>query len=316
MTIAHKKHMEDTQMSAKKSMKFPVILGAGGICAALVGLYLVLNTYVIGAHEIGVVVDEGVIERVARPGWHFTALLEDIVTIPTVPQQRQVKGLSMATKDNFAMTGSTIGFTFRVPADKALQLYHEHPDYEGQLQVLIAKSAKNTVGAYNLIAVPQNRAEIEQKIRSQVNSFVESQLGLSGMVTNVSLAYYGWEQQARKFLASVQQSQQQIRLAKLDSKRDAIVRKSRAEEAAMKAKNKLIAARSEKKAQILRAEGQAKSERLMSAAMLEKIQSMVDVLGKERAVAVIRWRNWNGQMPQVISGGQGLSLERPIQLRQ
>lgn len=294
--------------------KLSFVPGLAVVAGLAVAIYLAFNTYVIGAHEVGVVVDEGVIEGVAGPEWHITALMEDIVKIPTVPQQRQVKGLSMATKDNFAMTDSVIGFTYRIPENKAKSLYRDHPGYEAQMKTQIAKSAKNTVGQYNLVDVPQNRAEIENHIRSCVNAFIESKLGIAGMVTNVSLAYYGWEPRARTFLSSIQESKQQIRLAELDKRRDAIDRENKAEDAEMKAKNRLIRAKSEKKAKVLRARGDAKAERLRNAATLERLHAMVDLLGEQRAVKVIRWRKWDGRMPQVVGGGQSLALEQPIRL--
>lgn len=295
-------------------LKLNHMVGIAVIVAILIAFYLSLNMYVVGAHEVGIVIDDGVIEGVIGPGWHVTEPLEKIVMIPTAPQKSQATSLSMATKDNFSMTESIITYIYAIPPDKALTLYRKNPNYVSQLRILIAQAAKNTIGQFKLISIPRNRVVIEKKICSKVNEYLESHVGISNMVKNVVLKYYGWERRARQYLSSVQKTKQQIRLAKLEKRRDKISRKNKIAQTAMKAKNKIVMAKAEKKARVLRARADAKAERIRNEVFLDKLRTMVEMVGPEGAVKLVRWRNWNGQMPEIVGRVPSIKLERTAQL--
>ena len=295
------------------------VLITGGVISLFLVLLVVLSVIRIPEHYVGVVVRDGVVVGTAEPGVNFVhPFLSNVRSIPITPQDRQVEGLSSASRDNYALEDGIVEYTFLVPADQAMDVYVKRPDYESAIASAITQHTKNVVGQYLLAEVPENRGQIEEEIRLAVAGVIEEEVGIE--ILNVTFAYYDWEAQAREVLADAQEAEAerrraetQLDTARLELQREEEAAESRREmerlEAEAAAERRRIEAESEAQAEITRAQAEVESTRLRTDARMEELELLAQIINDAPRMTEVLWyEQWDGGLPQILGNSDDLDL--------
>jgi len=230
------------------------------------------------------------------------------------------------------MNETTVSFTRVIPPEVAKELIATTPFYEQTIATVVSQVAKNVLGQYELIEVPENRGEIEAEMLTAANAQLSELLPINNPLQNVVLETYQWEESARTFLAEVRAQMEEIRKAEIQAEKEAIARKERiaeaettAEEARIQSAQKDADIKSAALAQAeadatahnermrqQRAENEAELAHLnaLNEARIAHLRAMAEAVGTDGAIALERWENWDGQLP-MLGAGQ-LKMESEI----
>ena len=280
----------------------------------------------IAPHEVGLMV-RSQDDIVVRPTglsfkWNPNTQLH---RVPTSTQDLRVTGLSVATRDNFDMHSTIIGYTLRVPADEAVNLIRISVNWRNIVESVVADSTKVVIGRVDLLDVPENRGEIGVAIRDEANAALEDQFGIPGLITSAALESYDWRENAIAFLDEVRERQEAVRSARFQAERDAIARQEALEKAKNQEAIENAAARADaertKQEGVAQAEARAaiaaaetKALRARNEAELEHHEQLVDLYGPGIAAQVLKWERWNGVMPRISGMDAALQLRHEVDL--
>jgi len=313
---------------------FKVIFIGVLVLVIAAAVYLISCVYFIDRNTVGVRVDNGKVVEQLDPGYNFLpSPTETLVRLVTAPTDGEVDGLSVATSDNFAMVETKIKFTRLIHPEDAMSVIKTTPNYEQMIQSAIAQAAKNTIGKYELMEVPESRRQIENDIMTAANALLSKQLPIAGPLQNVVLDYYDWEASALEYLGEVRSRMEKIRTANLEAEAAKIKRREKKAEAelsdeiariqsAREDENTVSAANAKAEAEAARhtelmrqrkAENAAEltHQRATNEAETEHLNRLAEIVGESGAVALQRWDRWDGQLPQ-YSGELGLQLRHEM----
>lgn len=308
---------------------------AGGVVGTFavvaVGVTTLSSLAFVDDHEVGIVVDNGSIEGTASPGLNIVGpFFTDIKRLPTTPQTYEVPGLSMSSKDNWALQESLITYTVHVRPSMALELYKKAPNYLSIIDTFVVQHAQGVVGKYDLIDIPKNRSKIEGEILEKVRKSVSEEIGVP-LLRNLVFENFTWENAARQHMSEIRQERKELKKARLqqerkkierknkeadiaaEAKREKIKQRSAAEARLVKARAKKEAAKEEAEARIIAAEAEKKAIELKNQAKRVRINNLVEAVGEDNAVAILRWENWDGQMPKVVAGENGVEVKPSVE---
>lgn len=323
----------DHPHSSRRSGKGLAIGITVGVFAFIGVIWAFMSLHNINQYEVGVLVDNGEVTEQLNPGWNFVpGVRQQVETVVTAPTDGEVTGLSIATSDNFGMNETTVSFTRVIPPEVARELIATTPFYEQTIATVVSQVAKNVLGNYELIEVPENRGEIEAKMLTAANAQLSELLPIDNPLQNVVLSTYQWEESARTFLAEVRAQMEEIRKAEIQAEKDKIARLERIAEAKTAAKEARIeserADADTKSAALAQAEADetAHNERMrqqraeneaelahlnaLNEARIAHLRAVSETVGTDGAIAMERWEKWNGQLP-MLGAGQ-LEMKREI----
>jgi regulator of protease activity HflC (stomatin/prohibitin superfamily) len=316
----------------RRSTRSWVLGGVLALLAATAGVWVISGIHFVDQYEVGIQVEDGEITGQLDSGWHIVlGVNDDVKTVVVAPVEGQVTGLSVATRDNFAMNETTVSFSREIPATYAKELVKKTPFYKKMFKTAVAQATKNTVGDYELMVVPENRNEIEAEIRAAANTRLSEQLPADDPLQNVVLSSYKWEESARTYLAEIRAKQEKIRTAKLEAEEAAVRRDEQLADAEAEAKRAELQADAEAATTLKEAEAAAEAEKVRheermrqqraeqkaelqhqrqkDKAKIAYLEALVRQVGPDGAVMFQRWEKWDGQLPQV--GGR-LKMEREL----
>ncbi len=212
---------------------------------------------------------------------------------------------------------------YRIPSRAAAEVYRQIPDHAAIIRDAVVNAYQNSINAYDLIEIPDNRKKIGRDIERVLKAEFASRYGIE--IRNADLQRWGWSKSAKATLdelkkaatarkkAKAQRKVNQTRqarktdTAKAEAKRQAIKaeaeRKDKLKNAKAEAERRTIRAKAKRKQVIKDAKAEAQATRVRAKAEAARIRSIADAL--ETGNGVIRHvlaTSWDGHLPDVTSG--------------
>lgn len=313
-------------MHSMQQKKLPIKWIGIGAGLLLIFIFSLTTDFVhrIAPHEVGVFVKSQDEIEVRPTGISFKWNPNvDLHRVSTATQNLEVSGLSVATRDNFDMFDTTISYTFRVPADEAIELIRTSVNWSAIVESTVADATKVVLGSVELLEVPENRGQIGADIRDEANRALEEQFGVAGLITSAALETYDWRADAMNYLAEVRERQEAVRSARFQADRDEIARAEALAQATNQEEIENAAARAAAERTRQAGQAEADSRRALAAAEtaalrerqeaeLEHHQRLVEMYGPAVAADVLRWERWNGEMPRISGTDVGMQLRHEV----
>lgn len=284
----------------KKHQKYIAIAAAAVVMLVLVPL--LFFTFV-GEHEVGVEVRNGRIVGERRTGLNLSLpFVSTVETIPVIVQQGAIEDVSSATIDNYEVAASTIEYLYRVPEERAVEIYREYPNYEALIEGELEDATKDVIGQYRIMEIPENREQIGQDIAQTMRERLTDEMGIE--FRTASLAYYEWTPGAAEILGEIQESQtlqdveqERMETSRLEQEREEMEQRARLEreeeETESEARRRIREAEANAEAELIEAEAEAEA----MAVIAEVLSDNPDLLYRQQI------EKWDGTLP-MVSGGE------------
>lgn len=220
--------------------------------------------------QVGVMVRLGAVTgKVLEPGFHLKTPFITSVKKINIQTNKEQADANAASKD-LQTVNATIALNYSIKTDSVIQLFSQiGTDYKARIiDPFIQEAVKAVTAKYTAEELITKREEVGESIKSHLTEKLEP-VGI--VVQGISIVNFNFSH----------------------SFNEAIEAKVTAEQNALAAKNKLQQVQFEAEQAVAEAQGKAKALTIESAA----INSNPQIL-QLRAI-----EKWNGQLPQVTSGG-------------
>ena len=291
----------------------------------LVVLFLVLSGsfYTVDQTELANVRRFGTVvyppSEPVEPGIHFKLPFIDVVDkVTTTLTTLHIPSFDVLTVDNQRVT-LDVNFNYTIPREKVYHLMYEvgrsgNVDIDDQLIPVAKDRIARIFASQNMISVNSNRELIQQQAEASVAKASE---GLFGIAAH-SLQIAGIKP-SDAFMRSVDEATM-AKNAALAAENQKRTRQFEADQVVIAAKgqadSKIESARGDAESVRLRAEAEKTRLELEGKGEQTRLDSEIKPFGSpEIYVKYLEAKarlNWNGQQPQVISGGSGANLIMPL----
>ncbi len=282
---------------------------------ALIALLLMSNSvYSINPTERGNVRRFGVVQQTnpIMPGLHFKIPLIDTVDKVQVSLTTlHIPPFDVTTVDNQKVT-LDLNFNYTVPDDKVNHVMYEigragNADIESQIIPVAKDRASRVFASQNMVSVNMNRIDIQTQIEESISKSVEELFGIQPHSLQIASI-----KPSDAFMASNE--------AAVRAKNEAVAAENTKRTKQFEADQNVIEAKGAADSAIEAARGRAESVRLEAEANKTRltlegagqealIEAEIKPFGSpERYVQYLQAKaslQWNGQMPQVMSGSGG-----------
>lgn len=284
----------------KKHQKYIAI--AAAVVVVLVLVPILFFTFV-GEHEVGIEVRNGRIVGERRTGLNVSLpVVSTVETIPIIVQQGAIEDVSSATIDNYEVAASTIEYLYRVPEERAIDIYREYPNYEELIEAELEDATKDVIGQYRMMSIPENREQIGLDIAETMRERLTDEMGVE--FRTAALAYYEWTPDAAQILGEIQEAQtlqdveeERIETSRLEQEREEMELQARLEreeeETESQARRRIREAEANAEAELIEAEAEAEA----MAVIAEVLSENPDLLYRQQI------EKWDGTLP-MVSGGE------------
>ncbi|MGB9153396.1 MAG: prohibitin family protein [Alphaproteobacteria bacterium] len=283
-----------------------------GAIAAVVFFLLSDSVYSINPTERGNVRRFGVVQQIKpiMPGLHFKLPLVDVVDRVQVSLTTlHIPPFDVTTVDNQKVT-LDLNFNYTIPDDKVNHVMYEigrsgNTDIESQIIPVAKDRASRVFATQNMVSVNLNRVDIQTQIEDSISKSVEELFGIQPHSLQIASI-----KPSDAFMASNENA--------VRAKNEAVAAENTKRTKQFEADQRVIQAKGDADSAIEAARGRAESVRLEAEA--NKTQLTLEGAGQEarldaeikpfgspeRYVQYLQAKaalQWNGQMPQVMSGG-------------
>jgi regulator of protease activity HflC (stomatin/prohibitin superfamily) len=272
------------------------------VFAATAGIMLVGGLAATGAifqtqeNERHLVLTGGEINRVTEPGWNvMIPVAQQKVRYPTDQQKTEIRVGNTATLDKQVIEKVELTLLYRIPTDMVTDIHTNARDYHDILTQLATNVHNEILGTINTTDLTNNREDINKRQKDALQNAVEGTL-LAGIdIDGLLLTNFEW---SSDFATSLEQT--------MTEKNEVEREKARLEKAKIMADNARAVAEGERDAQKIRTDGQAYEISETGKAQADALKEQVNALGgAESLVDLEKTKRWNGDVPDVVSGGDG-----------
>lgn len=246
----------------------------GRIILAFFALFLIFNTfYTIEEGTRGVVVRFSEVNRVVDPGLHLKfPVFEGVKRFGVRTQKYEVDSASASS--DLQNVRTTVAVQYFVNSDKVAELFTQYGmEYrERIIHPAVQEVVKASTAKYNATELITKRAEVKRDI---VDSLVERLSKINILVENIDIVNFSFSE---SFTASIEE--------KVKAEQDALKEKNRLERVKFEAQQKIETAKAE--AERIRLESQALRQ---SPEIIEKMRIEAQIKAVEQ---------WNGQLPTTM----------------
>jgi regulator of protease activity HflC (stomatin/prohibitin superfamily) len=284
---------------------------------ALAAVYLISDSlYTVNPTERAYTRRFGVVQETTPvlPGLHFKfPLVENVDRVQVSLTTLHIPPFDVTTVDNQKVT-LDLNFNYTIPNDKVAHVMYEigHPgnsDIETQIIPVAKDRAARIFATQNMVTVNSNRTEIQMQIEEAISKSVEELFGIQPHSLQIASI-----RPSDAFMASNE--------AAVRAKNEAVAAENTKRTKQFEADQRVIQAKGDADSAIEAARGRAESVRLEAEANKTRLtlegsgqESRLDAEIKpfgsaERYVEYLKAKaalQWNGQLPQVMSGSGGSS---------
>ncbi|HKM62623.1 MAG TPA: SPFH domain-containing protein [Acidisphaera sp.] len=295
------------------------LIGLAAVVLVGSSYYVIEPTDLAGVRRFGTVISAVPVE----PGLHFKLPLIDAVDRLQVSlSQYSLRNLTVYTVDNqWVRVG--ISLSYRIPRDAVFRLLYGvgrsgNLDIEANMEPIIADRALRVFARQNTVSISANREEIAGEIRRSVGDSLRQLFGLDVIDLQINSIEYSpaFTQsveaavRAKNDAIQAENTVNRVRYegeqTKVRASAEAAARVSAAEGDAQAA---IARARGERESAILRAEGEAQARTTVGDAEAKVAQLLgAAVAANPALVSYLQARNWNGQLPSTMLGGNATPL--------
>ena len=268
-------------------------------CIAFMGMYTVDEGHV------GIVKKWGEAVREDQPGLHFKLPIRDSVEEIDIRPRKSEEQLSASTSEQMPAQ-AVVSFNWAVSADQAMNTYKRYgglPQFEDRiLDPMMRSTAKAAISTFTAEEIIQNRVGVIAAIEEGMTDRIGRYPGIS--VDSVQLenidfppAYLESIQDKQRAKNEADKAEQELRKQETESRQQ--VNTANAERDSQKA-------RADGNAYAIEVEAKANAEsiRLRGEAEADAIEAQAKALSESPImVDYIKAKNWNGQMPSTVMGG-------------
>ena len=265
---------------------------------ALVGLSFVFGTwYTVNQGERGVIVRNGAVVGTAEPGLGFKIpWIDNVVDVNVQTNVREYDKMSVYSRDQQPAI-IRVSINYRIPADRAAEVYGEYGGQEGIVTRLLDRQAfekiKNVFGRYNAINAIQERT----RLNADITEIVRSGIGDAPIVIEtVQLENIDFSDAYESAIEARMTAEVGVEKEKQGLAREKVSAEIAVTQAQAQADSKLAVARSN-----------AEATRLQGLAEADAIKARGDALRENPGIpALIQAEKWNGQLPQTMVPGSAV----------
>lgn len=268
----------------------------------------------------------GEYSRTTEPGLDFKVpFMQSERTYIVEPQAIDVLSPKTATADNQNLENVQVKAQIMIDKNRIEFLHKTAPGYKALLQDWLLKAQKGALGAVNTINLTEQRAQVEEDMRSRLQTLIDTgvkddsgePVALPIAVTSVTLETFNWDTTFETSIQANMQKKNEVERAESEKRQAEI----KAEEAKVRAEGEANAAREaadgQRDAAKSRADGEAYAISVTSEAEAAKItqigaaeagafEAKVRAFGDPDAfVDFTKAQQWNGQLPQTVVGDTG-----------
>lgn len=255
-------------------IKSRAIMTGVALLVLLIGFFFLNPFVIVGAGERGVVLNFGAVGKtVLDEGLHVRVPIMQRIIKTDVKVQKSQTDADAASKD-LQDIHTTIAVNHHIVPDKANWIYQNIGiSYKERLiDPAVQEVVKAVTAKYTAVELITQR----EKVRGEIKEMLKQRMsGYSIMVDDLSIVNFRFSQQ---FTAAIEEKQT-------------------AEQKALKAQRDLERIKIEAEQKVAQAKAEAEALRLQK-------ENVSPLLVQLRQIEVLD-KKWNGQMPLVMSGGQG-----------
>jgi regulator of protease activity HflC (stomatin/prohibitin superfamily) len=252
----------------KKKRNFRLTLIISIPVVIVTGLLLLLSFYVVPAGHVGVITRWGAVNRVVNPGLGMKIPLVEAVHQMSVQTQKDEVDASSASS-NLQTVTALIAVNYRLDGQFASTVYQTIG--ENYQQIVVAPSIQNAFKSATATYTAENLIKLREQVRLDAENELQKQLEpYHIIVENFNIINFDFSPEYNASIEAKQVMEQNVQTAKLELEKAKIAAEQR----------------------VVEAQGQADSQKALNdtgALTPEYLQYLF-------------LTNWNGNLPEVISG--------------
>ena len=250
----------------RRSMFYKLLMGAAGLVTVI--LLLMLALYSVPAGNIGVVTRWGAVQRIVQPGLGIKIPFAESVHRMSVQTQKDEIEASSASS-NLQTVSAIIAVNYRLDGQFASSVYQSiGTDYQDKV---VAPAIQNAFKSATAKYTAENLIKLREQVRIDAETELQKQLEpYHIIVENFNIINFDFSPEYNASIEAKQVMEQNVQTAKLE----------------------LEKARVEAEQRVVEAQGQADAQKALkeSGALTSEYLQYLFLL------------NWNGVLPEVISG--------------
>jgi modulator of FtsH protease HflC len=294
-------------------------LGLGALGTAIVLLAIHSCFFTIDQTELGNVRRFGTVlyprDQPLGPGLHFKLPFIDTADkIEVTLQTLKIPPFDVLTVDNQKVTIEE-NFNFTIPRNQVYHLMYEvgssgNVDIEGQVIPVAHDRTARIFASQNMVTVNANRETIQEQVETSIKTSVEQLFGISAHSLQITAikpsdAFMRSIDEATMAKNAAIAAENQLRTKQFEAQQVAATAKGAADAAIESARGQaesiLLTAKAEKTKLVVTGEGQQSN-----------LEAQIKPFGgADKYIEYLKAKsalNWNGQLPQVQTGGNGAGL--------
>ena len=256
---------EQRQMKRRK-LRRTLILSITGVI--IVGLLLLLSLYAVPAGYVGVITRWGAVNRVVNPGLGIKIPLVEAVHKMSVQTQKDEVDATSASS-NLQTVTALIAVNYRLDGQHASEVYQSIGD--NYQQIVVAPSIQNAFKSATATYTAENLIKLREQVRLDAETELQKQLApYHIIVENFNIINFDFSPEYNASIEAKQVMEQNVQTARLELEKAKIAAEQR----------------------VVEAQGQADSQKALNdtgALTPEYLQYLF-------------LTNWDGMLPEVISG--------------
>ena len=306
--------------------------GAGtGICCTLAIICLIAFIFIpwnfktVDTGEIAVVKELGQVIDTREPGMHTDFwMTRSYITLDTKVRQVEITTSSYSNDKQTMELAMTIQYQIKKDCAKDIVIHYGNLEQlEARIQSVAIERTKSIMSAYTAERIIQERSTISAAVADAVELAAGENYYVD--ITNIALTNIDFSDAYEQSVEQSMISQQEVIKAQAEAKKAEEIAKGQLEVAKQEAQAKIAAAEAEAKAKELAAEAEAKAIEIKSlevAKMLgltvvvdnvEMIKPDLTAAEAELIAEYLKYMEylatWNGQLPNVVTDGNGLIIQ-------
>ena len=265
MKMSTQSTFEERQMKRRK-LRRTLILSITGVI--IVGLLLLLSLYAVPAGYVGVITRWGAVNRVVNPGLGIKIPLVEAVHKMSVQTQKDEVDATSASS-NLQTVTALIAVNYRLDGQHASEVYQSIGD--NYQQIVVAPSIQNAFKSATATYTAENLIKLREQVRLDAETELQKQLApYHIIVENFNIINFDFSPEYNASIEAKQVMEQNVQTARLELEKAKIAAEQR----------------------VVEAQGQADSQKALNdtgALTPEYLQYLF-------------LTNWDGMLPEVISG--------------
>jgi regulator of protease activity HflC (stomatin/prohibitin superfamily) len=284
------------------------------VVVGLIGLSILFGSwYTIDQRERGVILRNGALTGIAKPGLNFKLpIIDDVVKISLEQRIVAYQKQNSYSRDQ-QNADIDISVNFRVIEDQVDELYTDYGSIQGfidrRITPKVIEELKNVFGTYNAVTVIQQRAKFNADVQSAVMKAIQADgrspvLVTSIQTTNIDFSNAYEQAIEQRMLAEVEVDRLRQNLAREKVQADIKVTQAQAVADSM-----LAQARAQAEATRVQAIADAERIELRGNAEAKAIHARGQALNANPAlVNLVQAERWDGKLPTTMVPGAAVPM--------